>query len=399
MEWTAQLGRIPALLPLVSYALGIYLQSKSHSLGLLCLGCGSIALIISLALPSKAQYWRGKTISLYTALAFCFVALGIFRTSWIVEEPYIGQEHSLRSQLASSLRNTDLTDETQRLMNAISLGYLPKDEVSQTLRQDFARSAAAHLLAVSGYHLALVVYCLSLILGRLRLSSARLYFVVLMLSAWAFTALTHWSVPTVRAALMLSLYLGGRMLGKRPDVPNILAVSALIQLLWKPSDLFSWSMYLSYVAVLSIYLYYKPLLHWLGGLRNPLLRTLWEWIALTLSAQVLTLPLVLYLFGYISFAFVVTALPMIFLANLTIPLSLLAYTLQGIGLGLGLMADALNILTASMLSITSWASELDILIVSYSFPFWALLLWWLLCFTWAYYLPTQHKRSTLPSHL
>lgn len=394
MLCTATLGRTPLLLLLLPFALGIYLSTEHHCPGLPILGSGALLLALSLLCPSSPLAWRqrGRNL-LVVAIALITLALGILRTDIAPQPQRPTEGQSLRLYLVASLESSCVLPQAQRLMNALTLGYLPQDDSSRAMREQFARSSAAHLLAVSGYHLALVVGCLGLLLRRLKGFAPQYYYLCLTAGAWAFTALSGWAVPTIRAALMLSLYALGRGLGKRPYVPNILAGAALIQLVYQPYELYAWSMYLSYAAVLSIHLYYTPITRLLSGLRNPLLRHLWQAIALTLAAQVLTLPLVLHLFGYVSFAFVLTALPLLFLANLIIPLSLVAYTLAAMGWSLGIVANTLNALSSLMLSLTKWASGLDILLVSLPFSRWALLLCWLLSFALAYYLYQRNARK------
>ena len=84
---------------------------------------------------------------------------------------------------------------------------------------------------------------------------------------------------------------------------------------------------MTYLALISIRLFYRPIEGLLGELRQPLLRYLWALLAMTLAVQPLLLPLSLYLFGESSLAFLWTTLLVVPLSALLIPTSLLIFLL------------------------------------------------------------------------
>lgn len=249
---------------------------------------------------------------------------------------------------------------TSSLISALALGYLPRGEDSQELRQSFARSGVAHVLAVSGFHLGIVALLLSLLLVRLvgLRHGGRTYISCMLLGVWGFTLISGWAVPTIRASLMLSLYLLGRALGRNPRLPNILALSALIQLLLSPYALYSVGFALSYSAVLSIYLLYAPLYESVGYLRHPIFAWLWQGLSLCLSAQVLVLPLCLYYWGTSSLAFVWSSVPMGLLAMILLPLSWLFLGLSTLPLPTELLIEGLNSLAGLMLRLSDYLGTL-----------------------------------------
>lgn len=374
-----QMARMPALFVLIALGLGIFLQNQiSHSLGYLILGCGLCFVALALGLGLGLSPMLRQSL-LLGSVALSLLALGSLRAGY--EPRQQGHKpprsEALNLKLDSLMqRQGELSPEVRQLSSAMALGYIPSSGEAKAMRHSFALSGAAHLLAVSGYHLALVVGLLSLALRSLRGRSYRLYALMLIAGAWAFTALTGWAIPTERAALMLTLYYLGQILGRVPYLPNTLALSAVLLLVYRPSDLYSWSAWLSYTAVLSIYLYYQPILRLVGELRNPLLCWAWQALALTLAAQVLTLPLVLHLFGFVSLSFILVALPLALLSSAFIPLALVAYLSLALGLSPSLLTPAVEALGQLMLSLTSWASSLDLLVLSYRPPLWALLLAW-----------------------
>lgn len=384
MARTNTLSSHPALSLLVPLALGIHLGPIDHSPGLLVLGCGLFFCLVWMLSARSCAAYRWRSIPLHLGLLLATLALGMLRTQWAIPYTPTEEADSLRLLLVQNLQASPISPEVQHLIQALSLGYLPRGETIQAMRESFAHSGAAHLLVVSGYHLGLIVALMAVMLRRLREAHPLLYYGLLLIGAWGFVILTGWGLPSVRAALMLSVYLVANMLGRSAHTPNVLAFAAIIQLLYDPTSLYSWGMWLSYTAVLSIHLYYAPLRNAIGALRNPLVANLWEALCLTLAAQVLTLPLVMYLFGYVSLSFIFTALPLGLMASVLIPLSLIAYLLAYCGLPLGLLATAIEYLGQAMLTLSEAGGKLTGILHAGTMPLWALLLSWGLAATLSY---------------
>lgn len=233
----------------------------------------------------------------------------------------------LRTQLTARLSETSLSPYALHLLRAMTLGEKTHDALGKELRTSFAHGGVAHLLAVSGFHLAVVIGALSLLcsaLPSLR-RHARGRYLLLLGAAWGFTLITGASIPTLRAAGMLSMYLGFRLLRRPVCAFEVFTVPALLQLLLAPLSLTSASFLMTYLALVSIRLFYRPIEGLFGTLRTPLLSYLWSGIAMTLSVQPLLFPLSLYLFGSSSLAFLWSALLVVPLASILIPVSLLTY--------------------------------------------------------------------------
>ena len=233
----------------------------------------------------------------------------------------------LRAQLTARLSETSLSPYTQHLLRTMALGEKTHDALGKELRTSFARGGVAHLLAVSGFHLAVVIGALSLLclcLPPLR-RHARGRYLLLLGAAWGFTLVTGASIPTLRAAGMLSMYLGFRLLRRPVCALEVFTVPALLQLLLAPLSLTSASFLMTYLALVGIRLFYRPIEGLFGTLRTPLLRYLWSGLAMTLSVQPLLFPLSLYLFGSSSLAFLWSALLVVPLASLLIPVSFLTF--------------------------------------------------------------------------
>ena len=237
--------------------------------------------------------------------------------------------HRLRDGLTAHIRASALSPYAQHLLIAMALGEKRHDALGREVSASFVRGGVAHLLAVSGFHLAVIIGVLTLLLRYIPYVRRRdrLRCALLLAAAWAFTLLTGASIPTLRAAGMLTMYLGFRLLRRPICLLEVFTLPALLQLLYAPTSLFSASFLMTYLAIISIRLFYRPIEGLLGELRQPLLRYLWALLAMTLAVQPLLLPLSLYLFGESSLAFLWTTLLVVPLSALLIPTSLLIFLL------------------------------------------------------------------------
>lgn len=132
----------------------------------------------------------------------------------------------------------------------------------------FTDTGIAHLLAVSGFHVSIIISFLSFVLDKLKTRKDVKFFIVLaVLGIYAY--ICDFSVSVIRASVMsiLLLFASGR--NKEYDRLSALSFACCLILLLNPLDLFSVSFVLSFVAVLSIILIMPPLERLLNKLFYP----------------------------------------------------------------------------------------------------------------------------------
>ncbi|MDP6442239.1 MAG: ComEC/Rec2 family competence protein [Pirellulaceae bacterium] len=150
----------------------------------------------------------------------------------------------LRRRAETALRRR-LSPRTAALAEAILLGS--RTRLPPQTRQQFVRAGAAHLLAVSGLHLSILiaaVFCAE------RLGASRLG--VLLAApplALLYALLAESRPPVARAALLVLLLCGARCVGRRPHYLNCLAAAAIALLIVNPLHLFAAGAQLSFIAV------------------------------------------------------------------------------------------------------------------------------------------------------
>jgi competence protein ComEC len=97
----------------------------------------------------------------------------------------------------------------------------------------------------------------------------------------------------------------GENMGKKTSIFNTLALSAFILLCYDPFWLWDVGFQLSYAAVLSIVIFMQPIYH-LFYIRNKILDFIWKLNAVTIAAQILTVPISIYHFHQFPNYFLLT---------------------------------------------------------------------------------------------
>lgn len=232
---------------------------------------------------------------------------------------------------------------------AIALATGDQNAVGEEDAEAMRRSGLTHLLSVSGLHIAAAVgFAMFLTLRLLALSETlalRLNLVLVAAAAGAaagigYTLLTGAQVPTVRSCVAALLVLGGIALGRDAISIRLIAVGAILVLLWRPESLAGASFQMSFAAVTAI-----VALHSTGWSRRMFqrreegvpARILRAGVAIAmtgLAVELALIPLALYHFhrsGLYGVGANIVAIPLT--TFVIMPLEASALLLDGLGLG------------------------------------------------------------------
>jgi competence protein ComEC len=205
----------------------------------------------------------------------------------------------------------------------------PREMVNQ-----FRASGLSHLCAVSGQNVAYILAALSPLLHRLRRNSR--FIAVLIILAW-FVLLTRGEPSVLRAAVMAGLVAVNAASGTSMNARTILASTVIVLLVLDPMLAWSVGFALSVGATAG--------LAWLSArLGNIIGRH--GMLASTLAAQVGTMPVSFFVFGYVPVVSLI--------AN---PLALwVAGMVMMVGLPLALLASLLT----PLVPLVSWAMTIPV---------------------------------------
>ena len=194
----------------------------------------------------------------------------------------------------------------QGLAEALLIGY--KDDLDKDLLLAYSNTGVVHVIAISGLHVGLIYWLLLGLTRPLKRKGGRaVHLLLVLLGLWGFGALAGAGASVMRSVVMFSFLAGAEVVGRRAWIYNTLALSAFGLLCYNPFWLWDVGFQLSYAAVGSILLFYHPLRS-LVYFPNKGINALWKMTAVTLSAQLLTTPLVLYHFHQFPLLFLLTNL-------------------------------------------------------------------------------------------
>jgi competence protein ComEC len=122
--------------------------------------------------------------------------------------------------------------------------------------------------------------------------------------------------PSVlRSSVMFTCIAFSTLIDRKAAIYNTLALSAFVLLCINPYWLWDVGFQLSYLAVLSILLFFKPIYNW-HYFSNKLLDFVWKLTAVSLAAQLLTLPISVYYFHQFPVLFLLSNLVAVPLSSL-----------------------------------------------------------------------------------
>ncbi|MBR2476921.1 MAG: DNA internalization-related competence protein ComEC/Rec2 [Clostridia bacterium] len=204
--------------------------------------------------------------------------------------------NSLRTDLAAKC-DAYMSKEAASFAKAFVLGY--KGDMSEDTKNNLADAGLSHIVAVSGLHLSIMITIINLLISKLK-SKRRVYIIpaINIVCSVFIAAFTGFSPSVIRAALMLIISNSAALVRRENDSLQSLSFALLIILLINPMAVHDVGLVLSASATLGIILLSKRIRSKLGHGRK--FRFIRETLAVTLSAQIFTLPVMVIYFNSFS---------------------------------------------------------------------------------------------------
>ena len=240
------------------------------------------------------------------------------------------------------------------IAQALLIGH--KGTITPELRANFQKSGAMHVLAVSGLHVGIIYILISQLLFFLPNKSLRKS-ILMILGISCYALLTGASPSVMRAALMFSLLRIGIASKRHINIYNILAASACLLTLWNPFIILNVGFQLSYAALLSILYFYKKI-YLLYISSNWLIDKFWQLSAVSIAAQIGTLPLTLFYFHQFPNYFLLSNFIAIPLATLIVYLGIATIAMAYIPSIQSILAKGLFITLKGLIVSLDWIADL-----------------------------------------
>ncbi len=200
-----------------------------------------------------------------------------------------------------------LKKEDSGVLKAMLLG--DKSSIPEEISQLYQKNNISHILAISGLHLGLLsrtFYGFLRLLGCSYGSAGA----VGILAAFSYGAMTGASDGTMRAAVMIAIYMVGEMLGRSYDLLTAMGISLAVFVTVNPLKLHDAAFLFSYGAIAGIGIVF-PYITAGGGQRKnsgkqqegrikKAATGVFKSLALSLSVQLVTLPVSLHFYGELA---------------------------------------------------------------------------------------------------
>lgn len=160
---------------------------------------------------------------------------------------------------ASELR----TEQAERLREVVPKSALPfalaiwlgrRSNLPEDEYESYVRSGTVHILSVSGVHMGMV-FVTALFICRISVRNPRRRALVVLACIALFALMSGVRPSSLRAAVMLFVYMAADLVGRERDVPTAMCIAVLILLGWNPDLLFDDGFLLSFLSVASILVY------------------------------------------------------------------------------------------------------------------------------------------------
>ncbi len=196
-------------------------------------------------------------------------------------------------------------DEYSGFMKGILIGN--KNELDVQIENNFKTANISHILAISGLHISFIIIGVKFVLDKL-INSKKIKSFILIIFFIFFWFITGKSISCMRACIMNILVILSSIFYRKNSFYISFIYSLIFIIVLNPYHIFSVSMWLSYLGTLGIVLLYNLFYKILNKkLKSKFIS---KSFALSLSAQILIFPVMIYVFNIFSLNF--------FIANIVV---------------------------------------------------------------------------------
>lgn len=210
---------------------------------------------------------------------------------------------TMRDWVVTTIRKYIPGKKESGLAEALLIGY--KDDVDKDLMKSYSNTGVIHVVAISGMHLGLIYVLLKHLCYPFRKRNKLMTAIIIVSGLWIFSLLAGGSPSVLRSSVMFTFIVAGECFYRTTSIYNNLAASAFFLLCYNPYWLWDLGFQLSYLALLSIVIFQKPI-YYLFISKNKIVDNIWKLNAVTLSAQILTTPACIFYFNQFPNIFLIT---------------------------------------------------------------------------------------------
>ena len=218
------------------------------------------------------------------------------------------------------------------------------DEIDEEIKEDFRISNLYHMLAVSGAHVSYIILGIGLVLNNLYINK-KIAYIITIFSLIFFVGIVGYSPSVTRAVIMAIVLLISYLVNRKHNIINSISLSMLIILFINPFSVYNIGFWLSYGGTIGIVFFYSILAESVGRFLRKLKKKIsfiinnsnsicsektnsiiiykansintllskiknstFRMMCVTLSAQIVIMPIMILNFNTISLTFIISNL-------------------------------------------------------------------------------------------
>ena len=257
--------------------------------------------------PSKSRNYRGFDYSNYLKTENIYGTIEQNGKIELIKEKNINylfiNLYKVKNKIIKNINNK-FPEETRGVVLGILLG--DKSSIEEDVRQNFADSSLSHILAVSGTHISYVVICISVLFKKLKLNK-NIRKVLTSLVLFMYLYLVDFSVSATRAVIMSTIVIMQMLFYRKQDTITTIAFSSIIILINNPYSILNIGFLLSYGGTIGIILFVNRIsIESKEDFFQRFKRYLKDICIVTISAQTIIMPIIIYYFNTVSFTFIIS---------------------------------------------------------------------------------------------
>jgi competence protein ComEC len=284
----------------------------------------------------------------------------------------------VRNNILSTIRKYIISGDRLGIAEAMLIGY--KSDLTPSLNSTYSNAGVSHVIAISGMHLGLIYLIIHQIFAYF-FRKRSLHMIAIMITLpllWLFSMVTGSSASVVRSAIMYSFIIVGDAISKKSNPLNSLLGAGFMMNVICPNILNDLGFQLSFAAVLSIILFYQPIRNTVYT-KNKLLQMGWNFVALSIAAQIITIPLVIFHFQKFSTYSLLNNIVIVPLSSTVLVLEIILCLCPVSIISSKILAPLINLIIGWMNAFASTMNKVPFSILGFPSLEWYELLIWSIC--------------------
>lgn len=228
----------------------------------------------------------------------------------------------LRSNLEKQIDNL-YKDDYSEFLKGILIGN--KSGLDEEIIKNFQKASISHILAISGLHISFILVGLNYLLQKI-INNRKINNLILICFLIFFLVLTGSSVSCMRACIMNIFIILSSIFNRKNNFYRSFFISFILIIILNPYNILNQGLWLSYLGTIGIVLVFNLLYKSFNKklkLQNKISIFILKSFTLSLSAQILIFPIMVYFFNNISLIFFISN---IIISFFIAPILIVGYT-------------------------------------------------------------------------